>query len=44
MIKPLEIYKNYEISTFSSGYTVFFEGEELYFDTLEDARAFIDTL
>lgn len=30
------------IEKFGSGYTVFFEGDELYFDTEEDAKAFLD--
>lgn len=36
------MYKGYEIETFGPGYTVFFEGDEIYFDTEEEAKAFID--
>lgn len=36
------MYKGYEIEVFGSGYTVFYEGDEIFFDTQEDAKAFID--
>jgi len=36
------VYKGYEIETFSNGYTVFYHGDEVYFDTIEQAKAFID--
>lgn len=36
------MYKGYEIEVFGSGYTVFYEGDEIYFDTEEEAKAFID--
>ena len=29
------------IETFGNGYTVFFEGDEIYFDTYEEAEQFI---
>ena len=35
-------YNGYEIEIFGSGFTVFFEGDEIYFDTEEEAKAFID--
>lgn len=37
-------YKGYEIESFGKGYTVFYQGDELYFDTVEDAENFIDAL
>lgn len=36
------MYKGYEIEIFGCGFTVFFEGDEVYFDTEEEAKAFID--
>jgi hypothetical protein len=36
------MYKGYEIEIFGSGYTVFYEGDEIYFDSQEAAKAFID--
>lgn len=36
------MYKGYEIEPFESGYTVFFCGDEIYFDTEDEAKAFID--
>ena len=36
------MYKGYEIETFGPGYTVFFEGDEVYFATEEEAKEFID--
>ena len=36
------MYKGYEIEIFGSGFIVFFEGDEIYFDTEEEAKAFID--
>lgn len=40
------IYKDYEIdiTTYKNLITVFFEGEDLVFDTLEAAQAFIDDI
>ena len=38
----MTMYKGYEIEVFGPGYTVFFEGDEVYFDTVEEAKAFID--
>lgn len=40
-------YKNYSIeyNFYGKGeYTVFYEGDDLYFRTLKEAKAFIDTL
>lgn len=37
-------YKGYEIETFFEGFTVFFEGDEIYFDTMDEAKRFIDEL
>lgn len=31
-----------EIEKFGNGYTVFFMGDELYFDTYEEAQQFIN--
>lgn len=36
------MYKGYEIEVFGPGYTVFFDGDEVYFDTVEEAKEFID--
>ena len=38
------IYKGYEIQPFGNGFTVFFEGDEVYFETQEDAELFIDMM
>ena len=40
------VYRGYEIdtSTFPELITVCYEGDEIVFDTIEDARAFIDSL
>lgn len=35
-------YRNYWIDRFGAGYTVFFEGDEIYFSSIEEAKAFID--
>lgn len=40
--KGKAMYKGYEIEEFGPGYTVFFEGDEVYFNTIEEAKAFID--
>ena len=32
------------IETFGNGYTVFFEGDEIYFDTYEEAEQFIEEM
>lgn len=37
-----EVYKNTPINFFGRGYTVFFDGDELYFSTIQDAKDFID--
>lgn len=37
-------YKGYEITGFGNGYTVEFEGEEIYFTSVEEAKAFIESL
>lgn len=31
-----------DIERFDDGYTVFFEGDEIYFDTYEEAEAFVE--
>lgn len=33
---------DYEIESFGNGYTVYYQGDELYFTTLEEAEAFIE--
>lgn len=39
----MEEYKGIMIEPFmGAGYTIFYCGEELYFDTVEDAKKFID--
>jgi hypothetical protein len=35
-------YKGYDIEPFGNGYTVFWAGEEIYSDTVEEAKEFID--
>ena len=35
--------KEIAIERFGNGYTVFYEGDEIYFDTLEDAEQFIES-
>lgn len=37
-------YKNYFIENFMKGFTVFYMGDELFFDTIESAKEFIDSL
>lgn len=37
-------YKGYSITQFGCGYTVFENGEEIFFQSIEDATIFIDTL
>lgn len=32
------------IEKFMNGYTVFYEGDEIYFDTYEEAEAFIEEM
>ncbi len=36
------IYRDVEICKLQSGYTVFYEGDEVYFETVDDAMLFID--
>ena len=36
------MYKGYEIEVFGTGFTVFFCGDEIYFNTEGEAKAFID--
>lgn len=35
-------YKGFTIEKLFGGYTVLFEGDEVFFDTIEQAKAFID--
>ena len=35
-------YKDNSITIMENGVTVFYEGDELYFDSIDDAKAFID--
>lgn len=37
-------YKNYFIEKFMSGYTVYFNGDEVFFNTVEEAQEFIDNI
>lgn len=37
-------YREYTITEHGSGYTVFYMGEEIFFDTLDGAKMFIDEL
>lgn len=32
------------IEKFGNGYTVFYQGDEIYFDTMEEAQEFIDEM
>lgn len=40
----IEVYKEYEICKLGNGFTVFYEGDEVYFQTLEEARNFISEI
>lgn len=35
-------YKGYEIENFGSGYTVCYQGDEIHFETIEEAKMFIE--
>lgn len=35
-------YNNIEYETFGNGFTVFFQGDEIYFDTEEEVKDFIN--
>ena len=37
-------YNGYKIECFRNGYIVEYCGDEIYFDTIEEAKKFIDTL
>lgn len=37
-------YKGYSIDDFGFDYTVFYHGDEIYFDTIEGACEFIDEI
>ena len=37
-------YKGFYIEIFGNGFTVFFQGDEIYFDTVEEAKTFIDEM
>ena len=37
-------YRGYTIEELFGGYTVFYHGDEIYFDTLDGAKEFIDEL
>lgn len=37
-------YKGYDIESFGGGFTVFHEGDEVYFDTRDEAKSFIDEM
>lgn len=37
-------YRGYTIERFMSGYTVFYNGDEVYFTTVTEAQEFIDSL
>ena len=38
------MYKGYEIDEFGEGFTVFYCGDEIYFETFNEAKEFIDEL
>ena len=42
--KTMTDYKGFTITKFGKGVTVFNEGEEIYFDTMENAQRYIDNL
>lgn len=35
-------YKGFYIEPFRNGYTVFYQGDEVYFDSVDEAKQFID--
>lgn len=35
-------YKGFEIEKFGKGFTVLFEGDEVYFGSVDEAKKFID--
>lgn len=37
-------YKGYYIEPFFKGFTVFYQGDEVFFDTIELAKEFIDEI
>ncbi len=37
-------YKGFYIEIFGNGFTVFFQGDEIYFNTVEEAKTFIDEM
>ncbi len=43
-ITKLETYKGYDIDPFKNGCTGSFEGDEVFFDTVQEARSFIDEM
>jgi hypothetical protein len=38
------IYRGYEICKMNAGYTVEYLGDEIYFNTVDDAKLFIDEI
>ena len=38
----MNTYKGIEYEVFENGFTVFFEGDEIYFETEEEVKEFID--
>ena len=40
----MENYKGYTITYMTGGCTVFEEGDEIYFDSVKDAKVYIDSL
>ena len=37
-------YKGFDYETFGKGYSIFFEGDEIYFDTEKEVHEFIDSI
>ncbi len=44
MYETVKTINGLTIDRFGNGYTVFFEGDELYFDTVEEAEEFIKSV
>lgn len=44
MFKFYEVYKGYEINIFADGFTVCYQGDEVFFDSAKEAEGFIDSI
>ena len=43
-MRVVAVYKSFEICKLGSGFTVEYEGDEIYFGSVEEAMDFIDSL